>query len=854
MGTAGAIRAGRAFIEIFADDAALRKGLARARASLSRFAASASVLGGTFSKGFRDAAATVNKLGQSLTTVGTQLGLVAAGAGLGLADAVREFKEFDTQMLTVQGILRQTGEDMIFLRDRAKELGRTTSFSATEVAEGMVELARAGRDNEQIWIEVESVMNLARGTMIEMADAVRITVSTLNQFGLSSGEAERVADTLVATANSATTTVEELGFALKFVAPIAAELGISLEETTATLGLLANRGIKATVAGTQLARVLKEINQPSKRSFLEDELGIIIESQGKFVGITKLFEQLNDAFGGLTAGKKFGEFNELFGRGSVVASILAKSGTNLNDLTKKIISQRGAAEDLRKTIEDGLFGAFEKLKSALRSIQLEFTEKIEPTLIKLSRAFTVVARQISDFVKTSSSFAKQATAWVAAFGGLSVGILAAGLSIKLFATSVGALFSIVELAVLPITIGVKVLVGLLSVGLVGAMTVANVAFAALTTTVGLTAAAINSLAIGLPIVGAALVTAGAAVGTFLLSLPAALSAFAIFHTVAIASAVLNNVVELFRQAKDGVIAFGRELGRLTGRAVTIFQELGAGVAEAFSGVTFKRGLETMVSDFNGAFKLIKNTFLAGDIENAWQATVASLKLLWADFLVFMESNGITEAFVVTFNAIKRASLDAVTELKIVMSEIGGMINQLIRWKTALTKSVFEEIEDIEPFNEGFTAVQAGAERARNARTEREANKKAERDRAGREKKNIEDAGKLRAGLARVQEQAAEDAETREADRLREAARDRFERTQKEAKLLSELFNPGEIARRSQVGGGSAGDSAGTFSSRLAKQILVASQDTIGDKLDEGNQIAADTLRVIRNSGIGVGMA
>ena len=190
------IRAGRAFVEFFADDSKLVRGLRRAEKRLRVFGAK------------------VRNLGLKLAGLGTAL-----AAPLGIA--TRVFAGFDDQMRAVQAVLGATGEQFERLTTNAQHLGRTTRYTAAQVAGAMLELARAGFDTDQIDAAIGSVLALARASGTDLAEASNIAGNALRAFGLEADQMGRTADVLSATANNSAQTLTDLGEAMKYAAPVA---------------------------------------------------------------------------------------------------------------------------------------------------------------------------------------------------------------------------------------------------------------------------------------------------------------------------------------------------------------------------------------------------------------------------------------------------------------------------------------------------------------------------------------------------------------------------------------------------------------------------------------------------------
>ncbi|MDD4061994.1 MAG: phage tail tape measure protein, partial [Kiritimatiellae bacterium] len=257
MPNTNAIRAGRAFVELFADDSKLVRGLRRAEAKLKAF-------------------------GNSVRDIGMGMAKLGAAAAAPLIASTKVFTGFDDQMRAVQATLGATGDQFDRLNEKAKHLGETTSYTAAQVAGAMLNLARAGFNTDEIDAAISGMLSLARATGTDLAMATEIAGNTLRSFGLAAEDMGHVADVMTATANNSAQTLEDLGWAMKYAAPIADAYGLSIEQTSKALGALANFGIKGSMAGNTMKNIMLQLSNPSIRKKIEG-LGVAVtDSAGKF--------------------------------------------------------------------------------------------------------------------------------------------------------------------------------------------------------------------------------------------------------------------------------------------------------------------------------------------------------------------------------------------------------------------------------------------------------------------------------------------------------------------------------------------------------------------------------------------
>jgi len=306
-------------------------------------------------------------------SLGATLGRIFAAAGLtvGLGQSVRLLADFSQEMSTVQAVSGATADEFAALREQALELGATTRFSATEAARAMGELARAGFTARESLTATPGVLQLAQAAGLGLGRAADIASSSLRGFRLEVDETSRVVDVLAFAANASNTSVEGLGDALKFVAPVAAGVNVSLEETTASVAALANAGLDASLAGTGLRRILSELENPSENSRkILESLGLTTEQvRVSQVGLTGALQAL------ATAGVDTGTALEIFGdRGGPAFEVLRSSIPFVQDMTQRLQDAGGSAAQVAKIMDDNLNGSLLRLRAAAQSVVLNLGE------------------------------------------------------------------------------------------------------------------------------------------------------------------------------------------------------------------------------------------------------------------------------------------------------------------------------------------------------------------------------------------------------------------------------------------------------------------------------------------------
>lgn len=289
------------------------------------------------------------------------------GAGAVVTGAVRTLASFEQAMSEVAAVSGATAEEFAVLRDRALELGAATRFTATEAAGALGELTRAGFSAREALAAVGDTLLLAQAGGLGLAQATDIASNAIRAFRLSADQAGRVADVLAAGANKSNSSVQELGEGLKFAAPAAATLGLSIEETVAALGVLSDSGRKGQLAGTGLIQVFEGLVKPSNETLqVFRRLGLTqadLDIQTR--GLIPVIQTLRDA--NLSLADSFTIFGT---RGGPTFEILAAGGAKVEELTGTLQGLDGEAAKTAAIMDDNLNGALLRVRSAFEALVL----------------------------------------------------------------------------------------------------------------------------------------------------------------------------------------------------------------------------------------------------------------------------------------------------------------------------------------------------------------------------------------------------------------------------------------------------------------------------------------------------
>ncbi len=324
------------------------------------------------------------RLGKSFRQMGSSI--VAGFAGMFavqqffqiIKDGVKILEDFEQQMAKVKAVTGASEVEFRLLTESAKELGRQSLFTSSEVGQLQEELAKLGFTTPQILQSSEAILQLATATGTELAQASEVAASTLNAFGLEAKEAQDIVDLMAESFSSTPLDINKFQESMKLVAPTARSIGQSVQETTAQLGLLAKSGISGSIAGTQLSRVFIELNK--KGISLKDAMNQVANSSDKLGAATELVGD----------------------RGAKALQIFASQSEELNILTESFKDSTGEAAKMADIVGNTSVGATKKLSSAYEGMVLSIGDGTQDVLTKVKlfaaeilNSFTDVNTQIN---------------------------------------------------------------------------------------------------------------------------------------------------------------------------------------------------------------------------------------------------------------------------------------------------------------------------------------------------------------------------------------------------------------------------------------------------------------------------
>ena len=323
-------------------------------------------------------------VGDNVTNVGKKFMPVTLGVvGLGTA-AVKTAADFDSAMSKVAAVSGATGSDLEALRDKAREMGEKTKFSASEAAEAMNYMAMAGWKTEDMLSGIDGVMNLAAASGEDLATTSDIVTDALTAFGLTAKDSGHFADILAAASSNANTNVSMMGETFKYCAPIAGALGFSAEDTAEAIGLMANAGIKGSQAGTSLRTIMNNLSGEVKicGSSIGEVTVATTNADGSMRDLSDILADCRTAFSGLSESEKAAAAESLVGKNAMSGflALMNAGEADIEKLSSAIDNCDGSAASMAETMNDNLAGQLQILKSQLEELAISFGELLMPAI------------------------------------------------------------------------------------------------------------------------------------------------------------------------------------------------------------------------------------------------------------------------------------------------------------------------------------------------------------------------------------------------------------------------------------------------------------------------------------------
>ena len=331
-------------------------------------------------------AGALGSIGAAAETAGRALTMHITGKLLDVGQsALQVGMNFDASMSNVYGLmssLNLTQMQMDALRDTAREMGATTKFSASEAADAMGYMALAGWDDAQVIAGIPGVLNLAAAANMDLAKASDIVTDTMTPFGLAAERAGEAADVFAYAQANSNTTVEGLGEAMKYAAPTADAFGMSLQDTAAAMGVLANAGIKGSQGGTTLNAMLRDMkkNADNGRIAIGKTKVALTNADGSYRSYAAIIRDIDKATSSMTASQRDAALGAIFGDESLkgILATLKQGPDALDDMTAGLYACGGAAADMAATMGDNLKGDLAILESGAQEMAIALSDWLVP--------------------------------------------------------------------------------------------------------------------------------------------------------------------------------------------------------------------------------------------------------------------------------------------------------------------------------------------------------------------------------------------------------------------------------------------------------------------------------------------
>lgn len=323
-------------------------------------------------------------VGSSIEGVGKKLmPVTAAVGGLGAA-AVKVAADFDSAMSQVAAVSGATGKELDALREKAREMGSKTKFSASQAAEAMNYMAMAGWKTGDMLDGIEGIMNLAAASGEDLATTSDIVTDALTALGLSAADSGHFADILAAASSNANTNVSMMGETFKYCAPVAGALGFTAEDTAEAIGLMANAGIKSSQAGTAMRTMLTSLT--GEVTFVGDAFGELTvqttNTDGSMRSLGEILADCRVAFSQMSESEQAANAEALVGKNAMSGflAVMNVAPADIEKLNSAINNCDGTAEKMAETMQDNLAGQLTILKSQLEELAISIGEILMPSI------------------------------------------------------------------------------------------------------------------------------------------------------------------------------------------------------------------------------------------------------------------------------------------------------------------------------------------------------------------------------------------------------------------------------------------------------------------------------------------
>jgi TP901 family phage tail tape measure protein len=415
MAATANIKAGRAYVEVTAETSKLRRNLAEAQAELRSFS-------------------------KSCAALGREMAAFGGALSLPFALAEKSFAGFDDKMRLVQAVTNATGEAFESLTRTAQRLGREASFTAQQVADAMIALGRMGFDRGEIEASISSVLNLSRATGTELSESADIAANSMRIFALEASKMSKVSDILTATANGSAQTLTDLFEALKMAGPQAAAAGETIDELCAALGVMANMGVKGSLAGTALRKAYVQFADVKVQKMLR-EVGVeATDANGNLRRMAEVMRDIAAATAKMPTAERLSFMKDVFDvRGMMSGMSLTKDIGELDEFLAKLKDVSGQADATAKAMDAGIGGSFRLFQSAVEGAMNATGEALNSTIKPMVERITSVINSFTRWIEANRSLVASVAVAVGSIAALGAALMAIGAVGRVLSTGIGAL-------------------------------------------------------------------------------------------------------------------------------------------------------------------------------------------------------------------------------------------------------------------------------------------------------------------------------------------------------------------------------------------------------------------------------
>lgn len=335
-------------------------------------------------KGIEKTTKKFDDMSKKFTDFGKKSAIAFAGLALVVGKTIGVFASYEEQMSKVKALSGATEKEFAALQETARELGKTTAFTAKEAGDGLEFMALAGFTAKQSIEALPGVLNLAAASGAQLGIVSDLVTDSLTAFGLEAKDTAKFVDIMAKTSTTSNTTVLQLGEAFKFAAPIANSFGLSVAETSAALGIMADSGIKASMAGTTLRMSLVRLSDPPAEAKEQlDKYAIsVTNARGEMLPFNQIMDQSRKAMENMTEQQRLAFVSNVFGTRSIsgMTAVLNKSTEAFASYTAEVEDSNGAASEMAEIMLDNVSGALKILNSGLQEAAISIGDAVAPTI------------------------------------------------------------------------------------------------------------------------------------------------------------------------------------------------------------------------------------------------------------------------------------------------------------------------------------------------------------------------------------------------------------------------------------------------------------------------------------------